>query len=130
MFDSENMRVVNVRMNFIWKMSKLTYFPQKRLAKQKKIKQIDFFWVFEDIRIATWKRTKSVNSHTNIQILQNFRWKNLPLLYIKNRANSVWFTRYFETLSIISKCTMKSFPTWTSWLNLLHNKCLIQKTCV
>ena len=43
MFDSENMRVVNVRMNFIWTMSKLTYFAQKRFSKQKKVKQNGFY---------------------------------------------------------------------------------------
>ena len=46
MFDSENMRVVDVQMKFIWAMLKLTYFPQKRLTKQKKIIQIDFYSTF------------------------------------------------------------------------------------
>ena len=46
MFESENMRVVDGPMNLIWTMSKPTYFPEKCLSKQKKIKEMDFYLKF------------------------------------------------------------------------------------
>ena len=130
MFDSEKMRAVNGRMNWTWTRSKLTYFPQKWLSKQKKIKQIYFYSKIWSYSICKLKEMELVNSHTNIQILQNFRWKTLPLLYIKNITNSVWFNRYFETLSKFSKCAMKRFPTWNTGLTFHDNKCFSLKTCV
>ena len=130
MIDSENMRAVNVKMKFIWIMSKLTYFPQKRLTKQKKIIQIDLyltFWRYSNRNLKDNEISSFSHKYSNFTELP---LKTLTLLYIKNITNSVWFNRYFETLSKFSKCAMKSFPTWTLCLNLLHNKCLIPKKCV
>ena len=131
MFESENMRVVNVRMNFIWTMWKLTYFPQKWLSKQKNTKQIDFYLTFLRSSNSNIKHKNITKfSHKYLNFTGKFRWKTSHLLYINNIPNSVWITEDFKTLSNNSKCAMKSFPTWTSWLNLFDNKCLILKTCV